>query len=133
MCSNILLTTVVAAVIETEGMIFIGQRRPDQSHPLKWEFPGGKVESGEQPRDALARELWEELRIQAVIGGEISRYPYAYGDQSPILLIFYAVTEYLGIPDNQIYQCTAWVPRRDLPGWDFLDGDTEIVNQLQNF
>ncbi len=132
MCSNILLTTVVAAIIEIDGMILIGQRRPDQSHPLKWEFPGGKVEAGEEPQDALARELWEELRIRAVIGREIARYPYAYRTQPPIQLVFYAVTEYSGAPDNQIYHSTAWVPRHDLTRWDFLDGDIGIVNRLQN-
>ena len=133
MCSNILLTTVVAAVIETDGRILIGQRRPDQSHPFKWEFPGGKVESGEEPRCALARELWEELRIHAVIGREIARYPYVYEERPAIQLVFYTVTEYSGALDNRIYHCTAWVHRRDLPRWDFLDGDIEIVNQLQNF
>ena len=123
---------MVAAIIERDGTIFIGQRRPDQSHPLKWEFPGGKVETGEAPKDALARELWEELRIRAAVGEEIARYFYAYADRQPIQLIFFAITEYSGLPENQIYHNIAWVGRRDLPRWDFLEGDIEIVTKLQN-
>ena len=59
---------VVAAVIERDGQILIGQRKARGRHGLKWEFPGGKVEPGEEPRAALARELREELAIEAVIG-----------------------------------------------------------------
>ncbi len=122
----------MAAVIERDGSIFIGQRRPDQTHPLKWEFPGGKVESGEEPEEALARELWEELHLMAVIGPEIARYPYSYREQPAIHLIFFAVKEYSGSPENRIYHSTAWVARHELPNWDFLEGDVRIVNQLLN-
>ena len=59
---------VVAAVIERNGRILVGQRRKSDSHGLKWEFPGGKVERGEKPSAALARELEEELGIQARVG-----------------------------------------------------------------
>ena len=67
------VTTVVAAVIERDGRILIGQRPPNKQHPLKWEFPGGKLETGEDPRDGLARELTEELDIRPEIGPEIAR------------------------------------------------------------
>ena len=67
---------VVAAVIEREGKILIGQRRQNDRHPLKWEFPGGKVEQHEIPRDALKRELMEELDIDADIGPELARYEF---------------------------------------------------------
>ena len=50
---------VVAAIIERDGRILVGQRQASQSHPLQWEFPGGKVEPGETPEQALARELEE--------------------------------------------------------------------------
>ncbi len=65
---------VVAGVIVRNGLYLIGQRKNGDRHPLKWEFPGGKVERGETPREALARELQEELGIAAVIGREIARY-----------------------------------------------------------
>ena len=68
--------TVVAAVIERDGQILIGQRRLGESHGGRWEFPGGKMEPHEEPRGALARELAEELSITAQIGEEITRYEY---------------------------------------------------------
>ena len=86
------MTTVVAAVIERDGLVLIGQRKPTGQHPLRWEFPGGKVEPGEAPEAALARELDEELGIQARVGPEIMRYEYQYPGRPPILLIFYSVT-----------------------------------------
>src|SRR5574337_479283 len=64
---------VVAALIVKDGKLLVCQRTRHQTMPLKWEFPGGKIEEGEQPRDALRRELQEELGIEAVIGEEIAR------------------------------------------------------------
>ena len=89
---------VVAAVIERDGQILIGQRKPRGRHGLKWEFPGGKVEPGEEPRAALARELREELGIEAQIGEEIERYDFSYAAQAPTHLIFFRVTEFAGEP-----------------------------------
>lgn len=63
------MTVVVAAIIERGGLVLVCRRREDGAHPLKWEFPGGKVELGESPEDALRRELREELGIAAEIGG----------------------------------------------------------------
>ena len=63
---------VVAGIIERDGEILICQRRRDDSHALKWEFPGGKVERGESPEEALERELREELDIQAKIGPQLA-------------------------------------------------------------
>jgi 8-oxo-dGTP diphosphatase len=63
---------VVAAVIEKDGKLLVCQRTRHQTMPLKWEFPGGKIEEGEQPRDALRRELEEELGIHAQVGEEIA-------------------------------------------------------------
>lgn len=83
---------VVAAVIERDGQILIGQRRAGDRHPLKWEFPGGKVEPYENPRDALRRELREELGIDASIGPEILRCEFQYSRRPPILLIFVSVS-----------------------------------------
>ena len=71
---------VVAAVMMRDGKILIGQRKRSGRHPLKWEFPGGKVEPGEDPRAALARELREELDVEAVIGEEMDSYEVGYGD-----------------------------------------------------
>ena len=77
------MTTVVAGVLERDGKILICRRRADQPHPLKWEFPGGKLEAGESPEAALIRELREELGIESEAGSEIMRYEFAYPGSNP--------------------------------------------------
>ena len=124
------MTSVVAAVIEKDGRILIGQRRADTAHALKWEFPGGKVEAGETPAAALVRELREELDIEAEAGLEIRRYQYNYPGRSPILLIFFKVDRFHGEPRNLIFERIAWALPRDLPSYDFLEGDVEFVRAL---
>jgi 8-oxo-dGTP diphosphatase len=121
---------VVAAVIEKDGRILIGQRRAADRHPLKWEFPGGKVEPYESPRDALRRELREELGIDATIGPEIVRYEFQYPRRAPILLIFHHVTEFAGEMRNGVFEQVRWEARERLPGYDFLDGDVDFVRRL---
>lgn len=121
---------VVAAVIERGGRILIGQRKPGGRHALKWEFPGGKVEAGEELPAALARELREELGIEATIGVEIERYDHRYTPERLIRLVFFHVTEFTGEPRNLEFADIAWVRREDLPAYDFLEGDVEFVRRL---
>jgi 8-oxo-dGTP diphosphatase len=124
------MTTVVAAIIRREGLILVCQRRPGQSHELKWEFPGGKVEPGEEPRHALARELDEELGIEAVPGREIIAYEYAYPGRKPIRLIFYEVSAYGGELRNRVFHDVQWAAPESLPGYDFLEGDRDLVQGI---
>ena len=70
------------------------QRTRHQTMPLKWEFPGGKIEEGEQPRDALRRELEEELGIHAKVGDEIARLQHTYPNGGTVELRFFVVREY---------------------------------------
>ncbi len=121
------LTTVVAAVIERDGHVLIAQRKRTGQHPLKWEFPGGKVEPGEAPDAAVVRELEEELAIHAQVEREITRYEYQYPGRSPILLVFYRVTEFAGEPKNLDFEQIAWALRESLRDYDFLEGDTEFI------
>ena len=102
------MTTVVAAIIERDGRILIGQRKNEGHHPLKWEFPGGKVEPGEAPEAAVIRELQEELAIQARIDCELMRYEYQYPGRSRILLIFYRVLDFDGAPQNLDFKQIRW-------------------------
>jgi 8-oxo-dGTP diphosphatase len=124
------MTNVVAAIIERNGEILICQRRQDHAHPLKWEFPGGKVEPGELPTDALRRELDEELAIEAVIGPEVTRYEFSYPGKQAILLIFYRVSEFTGEPRNRVFAQIRWETPARLRDYDFLEGDVDFVRTL---
>ena len=119
---------VVAALIVKDDRILACQRTRHQVMPLKWEFPGGKVEPDEAPEAALARELEEELAIRARAEREIMRYEYQYPGRSPILLIFYRVTEFTGEPENLDFERIAWVARANLRDYDFLEGDAEFIS-----
>ncbi len=124
------LMVVVAAVVEREGRILIGQRKSGGKHPLKWEFPGGKVELGEEPRAALARELREELAIAAEIGEQLDRYDVRYGDGPLTDLIFYRVTRFEGEPQNLDFEQITWELPRRLRDYDFLAGDIAFIGKL---
>jgi 8-oxo-dGTP diphosphatase len=121
---------VVAAVIERNGRILIGQRRRGAWHELQWEFPGGKVELGEEPAAALVRELREELDIQARIGEQMASYPVNYPGRTPIELLFYAVTDFDGEPRNLCFESIVWARPEELPAYDFLEGDRDFVRRL---
>lgn len=121
---------VVAALIWRDGNVLICQRTRHQTMPLKWEFPGGKIEEGEQPRDALRRELDEELGITAVIGDEVSRFRHEYPNGNSVELRFYDVREYSGEMENRIFRDVRWAEPAKLPSYDFLEADLELVKNL---
>jgi mutator protein MutT len=121
---------VVAAIIERDGKILIGQRRAGGWGEFQWEFPGGKVEPYESPSEALARELREELDIQAGVGVEITRYGHQYPGRPPIQLIFYRITRFEGEPRNLAFQQIRWEEPRRLSAYDFLEGDADFVRRI---
>ena len=121
---------VVAAFIIENGKVLICQRTKYQPLPLKWEFPGGKIEPGEQPRDALRRELDEELGIQAQIGDEVARIRHTYRSGGSVELRFYEVRAYEGAIENRIFQDVQWSLPQDLPSYDFLAADAELVRDI---
>ena len=121
---------VVAALIWQQGKVLICQRTRHQPMPLKWEFPGGKIEEGEQPRDALRRELDEELGIAAVIGDEVARIRHEYPSGSSVELRFYDVREYSGELENRIFRDVVWADPAKLPSYNFLEADLELVKNL---
>jgi len=121
---------VVAALILKDGKFLVCQRTRHQTMPMKWEFPGGKIEEGEQPRDALRRELEEELGIDAIIGDEVLRIRHEYPNRSSVELRFFVVREYQKEIENKIFNDLRWAERNELPGFDFLEADVELVRQL---
>jgi 8-oxo-dGTP diphosphatase len=121
---------VVAALIVRGGEILIGQLRPDQPMALQWEFPGGKIEAGESPELALARELDEELGIKATIGPLVTRIRHNYRHGGAVDLQFYAVHEFSGEIVNHIFHQLLWVRLEDLPNYDFLAADRGLIRDL---
>lgn len=121
---------VVAALIINKGKILVCQRTRHQTMPLKWEFPGGKIETGEQPRDALRRELEEELGIDAKIGEEVARIQHQYKNGGAVELRFYVVHQFEGEIENRIFRDVQWADRKKLPTFDFLEADLELVKDL---
>jgi 8-oxo-dGTP diphosphatase len=121
---------VVAAIIIQDSKVLICQRTESQSMPLKWEFPGGKVEAGEQLTEALARELDEELGIRARIGRKVAAVQHSYAPGHGVQLSFYLVNEYENEMQNRIFNEIRWVALAELPTYDFLAADIQLVQKL---
>src|SRR5215472_18350320 len=121
---------VVAALILPDRKILGRQRTRHQTMPLKWEFPGGKIEEGEQPRAALHRELEEELGIDAEVGSEVARIVHEYPGGGAVELRFYEVHNYKGEIENRIFRDMRWVKRSELTKLDFLEADLGLVKNL---
>jgi 8-oxo-dGTP diphosphatase len=121
---------VVAALVVKEGKLLVCQRTRHQTMPLKWEFPGGKIEEGEQPRDALRRELEEELGIVATIGDEVRRIQHEYPNGGMVELRFFVVRDYQREIENRIFRDMQWADPKTLPAYDFLEADLTLVHEL---
>jgi 8-oxo-dGTP diphosphatase len=125
------MRTVVAALIESDRKLLVGQRRRTDSFGLMWEFPGGKMEPGETPREALARELQEELGVAAQIGAEIYRTRHQYSELAePIDLIFFTATVNPAEVRNLAFETIEWRSREALRDLNFLPADREFVARL---
>jgi 8-oxo-dGTP diphosphatase len=122
--------TVVAALMVENNRLLICQRSEAGEYPGKWEFPGGKMEPGEQAAEALRRELEEELGIAAEIGEELWRSEYQYPDRPPVELRFFAVRRWEGGIENRIFQQIRWAAPAELRVYDFLEGDLQLVAKL---
>ena len=121
---------VVAALIVKDSKVLVCQRTRHQTMPLKWEFPGGKVEPNEQPVDALRRELEEELGIRARIGPQAAVIRHTYKDGTAVELRFYLVTQFDGEIENRIFREVRWVGPEELPTYDFLEADITLVRDI---
>ncbi len=126
------MRTVVAAVIErADRRLLIGQRRRTDTSPLKWEFPGGKVEEGETPETALTRELKEELGATLRKCAPIGRVVYKYAETPEELeILFFAVniSEAELVPRS--FEKIAWVLPKELGNYDFLAANVRLVANL---
>jgi mutator protein MutT len=121
-------TIVTAAVVEREGCFLVTRRQKGVHLEGFWEFPGGKCDAGETLTECLARELKEELDVDARIGSEIFAVTHAYPDRSIELHFFQC--ELIGDPQPQIGQDLRWVRREDLAVLAFPPADTELIRKL---
>ncbi len=120
---------VVAGLIVGAGRVLISQRRADQSLPLQWEFPGGKVEPGEAPVAAVARELREELGVEVDVGRvwDVLFHPSPEFD---LVMLVYVCRVRAGEPRAIEVAQVAWVQPGELPEWDILPADRPRVERL---
>jgi 8-oxo-dGTP diphosphatase len=120
---------VAAGILIRGEEILICQRHRSDPYGLQWEFPGGKVRGDESFRQALARELGEELAIQAEVGPEVFRLQHLYPDRF-VEVVFFRVDSFSGEPRNLVSEEILWVRRDELPGYKFLEADLELVQRI---
>lgn len=125
-----LMITVAAGILKRDGRILICQRKRTGAFPLQWEFPGGKLETGEDAQACLKRELREELAIEPEIGPEVSAFQYTYPNGFQVQLVFFWVNAYSGEMANRAFEQLIWVEPRELLNYDFLEADRALVARL---
>jgi len=122
--------TVVAGLIFKADRVLVCQRHEKSAFALKWEFPGGKVESGESDDAALRRELAEELGIVVHGTRQIFQDRHWYPDGPEVLLRFFKILAYDGEAKNLVFQRIDWVKLDQLDDFDFLEGDRRLISHL---
>lgn len=120
---------VTAGILMQEECVLICQRRKGSWGEYKWEFPGGKVEDGEDPRESLRRELREELAIEPQIGPLLCRLYHRYPDREVELYVFH-IPSYTGEVTNTQFESIRWAAREELSHFDFLEADQTLVEAL---
>lgn len=121
---------VVAGLLVRDGRLLVAQRSPNGSHPGKWELPGGKIEPGEAPRQALRRELHEELGINARIGPILWSARFENRGRARLRLRFFHVTAFRGHVRNRVFAALEWLPPAALTPLDWLDADRELIRRI---
>ncbi len=122
---------VVAAVIEREGKILIGQRKEPGARKGKWEFPGGKVRPGESEEAALIREIQEEHGVQAIVEKYLSEVIHDYGDLFVHVRFYRCRIEPGAQASCRDHQAIAWVTPKEMSDYDFLEADLPFIRELQ--
>jgi mutator protein MutT len=119
---------VAAAIIERDGRLLLTRRQRGVHLEGLWEFPGGKCEPGESLADCLARELREELALDAVVGHEVFTTSHDYSDRRVELHFLRCAAD--GAPIPQLGQELRWARRADLASLEFPPADAELIAML---
>ena len=120
---------VTGAIIQNDNNFLIGRRGKDEKSAGMWEFPGGKLEEGESPKECIKRELKEELNIDAEIGELFSSYTYNYPHVS-YELFFFKVNGFFGEPVKSVHDKLKWEKLKNFYKYDFLPGDGPLIDKL---
>jgi 8-oxo-dGTP diphosphatase len=124
---------VVAGLLaRADGAVLLTQRRADQALPNMWEFPGGKVERGEHPEAALARELREELDVDVTVGRIWDVMHHAYPEYEVVMLVYYCALAGADEPRCREVQALAWVTPDRLEDYNVLPADAPLVARLRS-
>jgi len=125
-----MMIRVVAAIIEQDGRVLICRRQAGGIFGGKWEFPGGKIRPSETPRQALERELREELGAAPTIGELLQMVRYRYAEMSEAVQISFLSAALEGPPRNLAFARIVWARRAELPRYDFLAADRQVISRL---
>ena len=122
---------VSCALIIEEGGVLVTQRSRQMPHPMKWEFPGGKVKEGETPEVCIRREIREELSIEVSVGEQLPTVKHNYGSKTLELIPF--ICQHLeGVIELAEHHSFRWVPYEKLEKLDWLEADVEVVRLLKS-
>ena len=124
----IMIFVSCAIILNHKGQILITQRSANMSLPLKWEFPGGKIELGETAEDCLIREIREELNIDIQITDNLSPNNYQYPDKL-IRLIPFICEKTGGEIELKEHSQYKWVEAKDLLDLDWAEADVGVVEK----
>lgn len=124
------IEVAVGVLFNEQGEVLIGQRVVKDNYYQKWEFPGGKLEQGESPQDALIREFREEVGIEITSSEHFMVLEHNYPDRH-VCLHVQKINQYSGYIASMEGQALKWVTLNGLSSIDFLDGNTQIVEMLK--
>lgn len=122
---------VVCAIIVREARVLLAQRPEGKHLALKWEFPGGKVEPGELPENALIRELYEELACAVKIIAALPASEHTYDRGTIQMLPFVCELVDQVMPAAQEHAALAWVTLEDITSYDLAAADWPVVDALR--
>jgi len=123
---------VVCAVIERDGLLLLAQRPAHKHLPLQWEFPGGKVEPGEDPAAAIVREIREELGCEITVGRALPRFLHDYRTVLIEMIPFVCnLTQDSPRPHPREHIALAWVRPAGLEAYDLAPADRPVIARLR--